>query len=139
MKLYRRDLALRYFALCPDTMAYSDTIALVFLHFRHRVLEVPIEVEARRSGRSRVNTLTAFETVMAVLHIVTLLGPMRIFLPLAAASVLAGIAWGVPIVLRGRGLSVGAMLALVTGLILFALGLLAEQLAQIRKGAVVEE
>lgn len=139
MKLYRRDLAVRYFALCPDTMAYSDTIALVFLHFRHRVVEIPIEVEARRSGRSGVTTLTAFETVLAVLHIVMLLGPMRIFLPLAGASILSGLLWGLPFVLQGRGISVGAMLALITGLILFALGLLAEQLAQIRKGAVVEQ
>jgi len=44
--------------------------------------------------------------------------------------------WGVPIILRGRGVSVGAMLSLVTGLIFFFLGLVAEQVSLIRRASV---
>jgi hypothetical protein len=41
--------------------------------------------------------------------------------------------WGIPILLRGEGVSVGTLFLFVTGLIFFFLGLLAEQLALIRK------
>ena len=114
-------------------MAFSDVITLVFIHEHHLVLEHPITVQQRQGGTSTINTLTAFETVMAILSIITLFNPMRIFLPLSLTSLTAGLVWGVPIVLRGRGVSVGAMLAFTTGVLFFALGLIAEQLATIRK------
>ena len=80
-----------------------------------------------------MSTLTALETVIEIVNIITLFNPMRIFLPLAVLAVVTGTLWGIPYVVMGRGISVGAMLAIVTGVILFALGLLAEQLAAIRK------
>ncbi len=68
-----------------------------------------------------------------MLNIVVLFNPMRIFLPVSVLSFVVGIAWGLPIVLRGNGVSVGAMLAIVTGTVFFFLGLLAEQISQIRR------
>jgi len=44
-----------------------------------------------------------------------------------------GILWGIPFIAMGRGVSVGSMLAIVTGLVLFMVGLVAEQLSLIRK------
>jgi hypothetical protein len=71
---------------------------------------------------------------MEILNIVVLFNPLRIFLPISAVSLVLGFAWGLPIVLRGNGVSVGAMLAIVTGVIFFLLGLLAEQISMIRRG-----
>ncbi len=133
LKLYRTPLAQRYLGLCPDTMAFSDVMTLIFLHRRHRVIEHPVAVRPRQGGRSTVSARTALDTVIEILNIVTLFSPMRIFLPLALLAWGAGFAWGIPIVLVGRGVSVGSMLAIVTGVVLFALGLLAEQLAAIRR------
>jgi len=45
---------------------------------------------------------------------------------------LAGLAWGIPIVVLGRGVSVGSMLAIVTAILLFGLGLLCDQISQLR-------
>ena len=58
---------------------------------------------------------------------------MRVFLPMALLLGLSGVAWGLPFVLRGEGVQTGAMLGIVSGLLLFMLGLLAEQLAFVRK------
>lgn len=139
LKLYRTELAQRYLALCPDSMAFSDVITLVFLSHRHLVVERDVTVKPRAGGRSTISTQTAFDTLLEILNIITLFNPMRIFLPSAVLAWIAGLAWGIPIVLRGRGVSVGSMLALVTGVVLFALGLLAEQLAAIRKRLVETE
>ncbi|HSB02552.1 MAG TPA: glycosyltransferase family 2 protein [Anaerolineales bacterium] len=131
-KLYRTELAQRYMAVCPDSMAFSDVITLVFLNERNLVLEHPIRVSPRRVGRSTINTFTAFETVMQVLNIALMFNPLKIFLPVSLFCFLAGLGWGIPIVLLGRGVSVGAMLAIVTGLLFFVLGLIASQLSAIR-------
>jgi len=131
-KLYATPLAQKYLPLCPDTMAFSDVITLIFIQKRHLVLEHPIHVRERRTGRSTITAFTAFQTLMEILHIAMLFNPLRIFLPLAAACITFGVVWGLPILLQGRGVSVGSMLAIVTGLLFFAIGLIAEQLAATR-------
>lgn len=131
-KFYRTEPAKRYITVCPNSMAFSDVITLVFLSERNLVLEHPIYVSPRRGGKSTITTFTAFETVMQVLNITLMFNPLRVFLPISTFCILAGLGWGIPIVLLGRGVSVGAMLAIVTGLLFFVLGLLASQLAAIR-------
>jgi glycosyltransferase involved in cell wall biosynthesis len=131
-KFYRTDLAQRYITVCPDSMAFSDVITLVFLNERNLVMEYPIRVSPRSTGESTVSTLTAFETVIQVVNTTVMFNPLRVFLPISIVCILAGLAWGIPIILLGRGVSVGAMLAIVTGLLFFVLGLLASQLSAIR-------
>lgn len=133
MKIYDREIGSRYVRLCPDSMAFSDIIALVFVSRRHLVLERPISIKPRAAGRSTIGVGTAFDTVKEILNIVVLFNPMRVFFPIAVFFLLAGVAWGLPLVLMGRGVSVGAMLGIVTGLIFLFLGLIAEQLSLMRK------
>ena len=131
-KFYRTEFAKRYMTVCPDSMAFSDVITLVFLSEHNLVLEYPIQVSPRKTGQSMINAFTAFETVLQVLNIALMFNPLKLFLPISALCILAGFGWGIPFVLLGRGVSVGAMLAIVTGLLFFVLGLIASQLSAIR-------
>jgi len=133
MKIYRTGLARQYMQLCPNNMAFSDIITLIFINQRHLVREHPITVTPRTTGESTISTKTAFDTVMEILHIVTLFNPMRIFLPPAIFFIVFSAVWGLPILFSGEGISVGTLFLFVTGLIFFFLGLIAEQLALIRK------
>jgi glycosyltransferase involved in cell wall biosynthesis len=133
LKMYRTGLLKRYLQLCPDSMAFSDIITLIFLNQGHRVIEVPVQVLERVGGASKISTLTAFETMLEIINIVMLLKPLRIFLPASIFCIAVGILWGIPFIAMGRGVSVGSMLAIVTGLVLFMVGLVAEQLSLIRK------
>ncbi|MCI5149296.1 MAG: glycosyltransferase family 2 protein [Candidatus Electrothrix sp. MAN1_4] len=133
MKIYRTEQAKRYICLCPNTMAFSDVITLVFINQQRLVLEHSINTLPRVTGTSTITTKTAFETVMEILHIVTMFNPMRIFLPPAFFFLLFSAVWGLPIMFRGEGISVGTLFLFVTGLLFFFLGLLAEQMALIRK------
>ncbi len=133
-KLYRTELVQRYLSICPDSMAFSDVITLIFIKKRHLVLERPITIKKRAGGKSTINTLTAIQTVMEIINIAMLFNPLRIFLSLSVLCIGFGFVWGIPILLRGRGVSVGAMLAIVTGLLFFFIGLVAEQLSAMRLG-----
>ena len=115
-------------------MAFSDVITLIFIKKRHLVLEHPITIKQRAAGKSTINTFTAIQTIMEIINIAMLFNPLRIFLPLSIFCIGFGLAWGIPIMLRARGVSVGAMLAIVTGLLCFFFGLIAEQLSAMRMG-----
>lgn len=133
MKIYRTDLAKQYLHLTPNNMPYSDIITLIFISNRHLVLEEPIVVRDRMKGESTIGIQTAFETLMEIINMIFLFNPTRIFLPISICTFIISVAWGIPIILRGQGVSVGAMLGIVSALIFFFLGLIAEQLTLIRK------
>jgi hypothetical protein len=131
-KLYRTELAQKYLHICPDSMAFSDVITLTFISQHDLVLEIPISVRIRRAGKSTIGIHTAIETLMEIVNITLLFNPLKIFLPISLLSILVGIGWGLPLALAGRGVSVGAMLAIVLGALFFVIGLLASQLSAIR-------
>ena len=122
----------------PGWYGVQRHITLVFVHRRDLVLETEIEVRPRSEGVSTINTSTALETVFQILNIVALFNPGRIFFPLGVGFVVFGLIWGMPFILRDEGVSVGTMLLLVFGLIFFLVGLIAEQVAQLRRGQIVE-
>jgi glycosyltransferase involved in cell wall biosynthesis len=133
MKLYRTVLAKKYLCLAPDVMAFSDIITLIFINNRHLVLETPIEVKQRKDGKSKIRLETAFHTIMEIINIVILFNPMKIFLPLSLLCFVITGLWGIPLAIKGHGVSVGTVLGGITGILLFLLGLIAEQLSWIRR------
>lgn len=133
LKMYRTDLAKRYIKACPDSMAFSDIIALTFIAEKCKVMETPVQIKPRVGGKSKINLGSAVDTVVEIINIVVFFNPLRIFLPLSAFFLVAGLAWGIPIVLRGRGVSTGSLLAFTISGVVLLLGLIAEQLSQIRR------
>lgn len=133
LKMYQTELAKRFIAVCPDSMAFSDIITLTFIAERCKVMELPITINPRMGGKSKINLNTAFETILEIVNIVIFFNPLRVFLPLSTLFFLLGLGWGLPIALRGRGISVGSLLAFSIAGISLLLGLIAEQLSQIRK------
>jgi glycosyltransferase involved in cell wall biosynthesis len=130
-RLLRRDVALRYLHLCPTGFSFSTTITIALLSRGYRVTYVPIQVE-HRVGRSTVSVGTGMQTIMLIIRIAALFDPLRIFIPASVLIGLFGILWGIPYALAGRGVSVGSMLAIVTAVLLFGLGLLSDQISQLR-------
>jgi glycosyltransferase involved in cell wall biosynthesis len=131
LRLVRRDIALRYVRLCPSGFSFSTTITMALLARGYSVEFVPIEVEPR-SGKSTVSVATGFDTILLVIRLATLFNPLRVFLPLSALFMLAGLAWGIPHMIARHGVTVASMLFLMTGVLLFALGLISDQVAQLR-------
>jgi len=132
MKIYKTELAKKYLSLYPDSMAFSDIIGLVFINKKLLVNEIPISIKKRKSGSSTINTKTAFQTVLEILNIIILFNPLKIFLPVSIMFVFFGLIWGFYIFSLGRGISVGSSLLIISGLLIFLLGLVAEQMSQIR-------
>lgn len=133
MKIFETSQVQDYLHLTPNNMSFSDIITLIFVNNRHLVLEEPIRLKDRYAGTSTIGVKTAFDTVLEILNIIILFNPLRIFIPIAIVCFTLGITWGGYIFLQGRGISVGANTLLISGTIIFLLGLIAEQLSAIRK------
>ena len=132
-KLYRTQVAQRLLPWCPGSMAFSDVMTLMHLNLDLHVLEVPVETRPRQGGRSTISTMTAVDTVLEIVNMLMWFKPLKIFLPGAALLVLLGFGWGLPFLIAERGLSVFALLLVLSGLLTGMVGLLAEQLATLRR------
>lgn len=132
MRIFRTDLGKKYLHLLPDSFPFCDIISLLFVHNRHLVYEVPIKVRERIGGESIIGVSTAFETIMEILNIAVLFNPMKLFLPLSIFFFVFGVVWGLYHFSLGHGVSVGSSLLITMGVLIFLLGLIAEQLTKIR-------
>lgn len=131
LRLIRRDIARQYLSICPQGFSFSTTITMALMSRGYDVEFVPIEVKPR-VGKSTVSVRTGLSTILLVIRLATLFNPLRIFLPASFLCFLAGIAWGARYVVNGQGVTVASMLAILTGVLLFALGLICDQVAQLR-------
>jgi glycosyltransferase involved in cell wall biosynthesis len=131
LRMIRRDVALKYLHLCPSGFSLSTTITMALLSRGYRVAYVPIEVR-KRVGKSSVSIRSGLDTIILILRIASLFDPLRVFIPASLLSGTLGVLWGLPYAMAGHGVSVGAMLAIVTGILLFGLGLLCDQISQLR-------
>lgn len=129
----KRDVLLRYLHLLPDGFSASTTTTLLLLKQGYSVRFVPTVTEPRL-GTSSVKPLQdGMRTMLLILRLITLLDPFRVFFPVSALLAVMGIAWGVPYLAMGYGLSVGALFFLIASLIIFFFGLLVDQVAAIRR------
>ncbi len=131
LRVMRREVVMRYMHLCPSGFSFSTTITVALASRGYLVEFVPIQVE-KRVGKSMVSVSTGFQTILLVLRLASLFNPLRVFLPLAMLFIVFGIGWTVPYMINGQGLTVAAMLSILTGVLLFGLGLVCDQVAQLR-------
>lgn len=133
MRLFHTDVIRKYLHLCPDGFSFSTTSTLIFFNRGYTVTYVPINVSQRKQNvKSTVTIKTGFDALVLVLRLSSLFQPLRVFIPASTFFFLLGALWGLPYVIIQRGVSVGALLLILTGLLLFFFGLLTDQVAQLR-------
>jgi hypothetical protein len=130
-RLFRKENVQRYLHICPAGFSFSTTITMVLLSRGYSVQYMPIHIQ-KRVGKSTVTVATGLDTIILILRMAALFNPLRIFIPISFIIGVIGIIWGIPYAIAGFGVSVGSMLAIVTAILLFSLGLLCDQISQLR-------
>ncbi|MCF6175981.1 MAG: glycosyltransferase family 2 protein [Victivallaceae bacterium] len=133
MKIYNTKLIQQYLKFCPTNMAFSDIITLIFIRQRHLVLEEPISIRERQGSKSTINIMTAFDTIMEIVHIVIFFNPFKIFFPAAMLLFMVGMTWGGYCYMKNNQLSTASGTLLISSVIILLMGLISEQLSQIRR------
>jgi len=125
LRVMRRDLILRYLHLLPDGFSFTTTITLASTCNGHPVEYVPIDYRARL-GSSKIRPHHAYDFTLLVLRAIVYFNPLKVFIPLGAGLALIGLgklAYDIWL----DNLSETAVLALLGALIVWAVGLLADQ------------
>ena len=78
--------------------------------------------------------MTGYDTMILIIRTITLFDPLRIYMPVSITLVMIGVIYGLYILFSVKlGLSTGALLIILSGILLFFFGLLADQISELRK------
>jgi glycosyltransferase involved in cell wall biosynthesis len=129
LRLMRKSFVLRYEHLLPDGFSFTTTITLSAACNRHPLTYVPIDYFARL-GTSKIRPRHAFDFTLLILRTMVFFNPLKVFLPLGAVLAVAGLTkFGYD--LTRDNLSESAVLGVLGALIVWAVGLLADQNARV--------
>ena len=82
MRVFRRDTAMRFIRILPDTFSFTTTITLAFLTNYHAVHYVPIGYKAR-IGRSKIKPIRdTLRFIQLIMRTGMYFAPLRVLLPL---------------------------------------------------------
>lgn len=134
LRCFRRDLLLRYLHLLPDGFSASTTSTLLMLKRGYRVGYVPI-VARSRIGHSTVKIVRdGVRTLQLIVRIVVLFEAFRVFSVLGLMMLVPGVVYGLVVALaRGQGFPTLAGTAIIAGLLTFFIGIVADQVVELRK------
>jgi glycosyltransferase involved in cell wall biosynthesis len=128
LRLMRKELIQRYLHLLPQGFSFTTTITLACACNGHTFDFVPIDYQPRL-GDSKIRPRHAFDFLILILRTVVLFNPLRFFLPLGAVLAGLGLLKFVYDCFRDN-LSESAVLALLGALVIWCVGLLADQNAR---------
>jgi glycosyltransferase involved in cell wall biosynthesis len=131
-RLLRADVAKDLVWLLPNTFSYPTTITMSMLRGGFAVGFLPFAVR-QRQGKSHIRLLQdGSRFFLIILRIATFYAPLRVFVPLSLATFAAGLGWyAYTWFLDGRFTNM-AVLLIGQAMMLFALGLISEQVAALR-------
>ena len=129
LRLMRKTLINRYEHLLPDGFSFTTTITLSAACNSHPLTYVPIDYHARL-GESKIRPRHAYDFTLLIVRTIVFFNPLKVFLPLGA--LLAVFALGKLVYdIWKDNLSESAVLGILGALIVWAVGLLADQNARI--------
>lgn len=128
----RKDTARKFAYLLPNGFSYPTTITLALLKSGRSIKYVPITTSARQ-GRSKISLLPdGFNFLLIIIKIATLFSPFKIFLPVSALFFILGAGYYVYTFVAFHRFTNMSVLLFTTSVIIFMLGLISEQIMQIR-------
>ncbi len=128
----RRECLGEFLHLLPNGFSTPTTTTLAFIKAGYNVGFEPTDARAR-VGKSKIRLARdGAKFFVIILKIVTIFSPLRVFIPLAGASVLVGIVYGLWNVLAHSRIPNGAVLLILFGVMVFLVGLVSEQISALR-------
>lgn len=134
LRVFSREHARPYLGLLPPGFSCVTTITLAFLANGLVVDYVPIDYR-ERAGRSHFHPIKdAYRYILQVVRMITFFEPLRVFGPVALFLLAVGAGkFLYDMVTNPFAIAINTILLVLTGLILFSLGLLADLIVRINR------
>jgi glycosyltransferase involved in cell wall biosynthesis len=122
----------RFTYLLPNTFSYPSTLTLALLRAGYSLKYEPI-LTSSRAGKSKIKLLSdGIRFALIIFKIATLFSPLKIFLPFSWLFFALGLGNYAHTYFTEHRLTNMTVLCFVAGFLFFLLGLISEQIAQLR-------
>jgi hypothetical protein len=119
--------------LLPNTYSYPTTLTLSILRNGRSLKYMPITVQRRQGGKSKIRMWRdGVRFFMIIVKICTLYSPFRIFLPVSVVIFLTGLCHYLYTYFTTNRFTNMSALLIMTSVIIFMMGLISEQISQMR-------
>lgn len=127
LRAFDKRVAEPYLGLLPAGFSCVTTITLSFLANGHEIEYVDIDYQ-KRAGRSHFHPIKdAYRYILQIVRMMAFFEPLRVFGPVAVALLTIGtIKLAYDVITNPVAIAINTLLLLVTGLIVFSIGLLAD-------------
>ena len=131
-RLVRLSVARQFIYLLPNTFSYPSTLTLGYLRSGRTVKYIPIQTKSR-VGKSKIKLLKdGARFFLIITKIASLFSPFRVFLPISMGFFVTGLCYyAYTFLTQGRFTNMSALL-FNSSIIIFMIGLVAEQISQMR-------
>ncbi|MFC1593827.1 glycosyltransferase family 2 protein [Candidatus Omnitrophota bacterium] len=132
-RVIRADVAKRFIYLLPNTFSYPSTMTMAVCKTGHSLTYITVRLKPR-VGKSKINIFSdGVRFILIIMKIATLFSPMRIFFPTSVACSAVGIAHAAyKIFFLNEQYTDLSLMLITTGIMIFLMGLIAEQITQLR-------
>ncbi|MFH2064815.1 MAG: glycosyltransferase family 2 protein [Pseudomonadota bacterium] len=129
----KADVARNFLYMLPNTYSYPTTLTLGVLRGGWSVRYESINVKNRQTGKSNINTFKdGVRFFMIITKICTLYSPMRVFLPVSLGMFVIGFLYYIYTFLTQTRFTNMSALLFTTSIVIFMMGLVSEQICQMR-------
>ena len=126
LRVFKKDIAMKYMHLLPSTFSFTTTITLAMLCNDYSVKFHPIDYH-QRIGKSKISPIRdTANFVLLIIRTVMCFNPLRVFLPLSFLLMLLGICWAGYTAVAIHNITDSGILVILTSIIIGAMGLLAD-------------
>ena len=120
--------------ILPNTFSLSTTLTLALLKEGFNVCYIPIVIKERGGGKSQVSILKdGYKTILLLINTIVLFNPNKVFLPASFILFVMGSIYAMYTIAVAFHVASGALLLLITSMIIFFFGIVADQLSAIRR------
>lgn len=134
-RLFRASVVKQFVPLFPSGFSYPTTSTLVMLKTGHNVKYVPINIQPRQGGKSKIKLLSdGWRFVMIIFRIIMLFNPIRVFLFVSIGSMLLAVISFIDASIVAGSLHIpnSSVLLLLLGVLILSLGVISEQITSIQ-------
>ncbi|MDO6460356.1 glycosyltransferase family 2 protein [Granulosicoccaceae sp. 1_MG-2023] len=131
-RAFRRETVLQFLSLFPNRFSYPTTSTLSYLRSGLAVKYIPIKA-AKRVGKSKIRIFRdGIRFLLIILRIATLFSPLKVFIPVSFVFFSLGLSYYVYTFITAQRFTNMSALLLSVSVLIFMMGLISEQITQLR-------
>lgn len=130
LRIMKKSIVIQFYHILPTGFSFTTTITLACLCNDYFVYYHPIEYN-KRVGKSKIRPVDAYHFLLLILRTIVYFNPLKVFLPTGAVFFCFGMIKFIYDIYRNN-LSESAIFGFLGALIIWAIGLLSDQISKTR-------